>query len=380
LWFGKTLLIFEIYSFDMVVPEKIPNLYESVKNILDNTFRKVYRAANTAMVTAYWEIGRLIVEEEQNGASRADYGKQVLKELSEKLTSEFGRGYSVTNLKNFRLFYLVFPEVFQQNSMANPDLPIRQTLSDELSWSHFCLLMRVENKVAREFYRKEAALQNWSVRALDRQISTLYYERIISSRDENPVKAEAEKSIRALVESPRDFIKDPYILEFLQLKPEVSYLEKTLESALLENLHSFILELGRGFAFVGRQYHLNVDSEHYYIDLVFYNYILKCFVLIDLKVGKLTHQDVGQMDMYVRLFEEKIRQSDDNPTIGIILCSQQNESVIKYSVLAESKQLFSSKYKLYLPSEEELKNEIERDRIHIENQLQEQFVKYQTKK
>jgi predicted nuclease of restriction endonuclease-like (RecB) superfamily len=259
-------------------------------------------------------------------------------------------------------------------------MQIRQTLSSELSWSHYSLLMRVENPKAREFYMKEAATQNWSVRALDRQISTLYYERIISSRDQLPVKEEAEQSIRALVESPRDFIKDPYILEFLKLKPETSYLEKTLESALIENLHSFILELGRGFAFVSRQYHLNVDSDHYYIDLVFYNFILKCFVLIDLKVGKLTHQDVGQMDMYVRLFEEKVRQPDDNPTIGIILCSQQNESVIKYSVLAESKQLFSSKYKLYLPTEEELKNELERDRIHIENQLQEQFVNYQTQK
>lgn len=360
--------------------EKNSNLFESVKSLLDSAYRNVYRAANTSMVTAYWEIGRLIIEEEQNGAVRADYGKQVLKELSVKLTSEFGRGYSVTNLKNFRMFYSVFPEVFQPNSIANPDLPIRQTLSAELSWSHFCLLIRVENQVAREFYTKEATLQNWSVRALDRQISTLYYERIISSSDKTKVKEEAEKSIWALAESPRDFIKDPYILEFLKLKPETSYLEKTLENALLENLHSFILELGRGFAFVGRQYHINVGIDHYYIDLVFYNYILKCFVLIDLKVGKLTHQDVGQMDMYVRLFEEKVRQADDNMTIGIILCSQQNESVIKYSVLAESKQLFSSKYKLYLPTEEELKNEIERDRIHIENQLQEQFFNYQTKK
>jgi hypothetical protein len=193
------------------------------------------------------------------------------------------------------------------------------------------------------------------------------------------VKKEAEEKTQPLVESPRDFIKDPYILEFLKLTPDNAYLEKTLESSLLENLHSFILELGKGFAFVGRQYHMNVENEHYYIDLVFYNYILKCFVLMDLKVGKLTHQDVGQMDMYVRLFEEKIRQKNDNPTIGIILCSQQNESVIKYSVLAESKQLFASKYKLYLPTEEELKKEIERDRIHIENELREQFVKYQTK-
>lgn len=359
---------------------QIPNLFQAVKNILNTATSNVYRAANSAMVTAYWEIGRLIVEEEQGGALKADYGKNVLKDLSANLTSEFGRGYSVSNLKNFRQFYLVFPDVCKMNTTDNSVLPIRQTLSSVLSWSHFCLLMRVENQAAREFYQKESIQQNWSVRALDRQISTLYYERIISSRDKNPVKLEAEKSIQALTESPRDFIKDPYILEFLRLKPENSYLEKSLEAALLENLHSFILELGRGFAFVSRQYHINAGAEDYYIDLVFYNYILKCFVLIDLKVGKLTHQDVGQMDMYVRMFEEKIRQADDNPTIGIILCSQQNESVIKYSVLAESKQLFSSKYKLYLPTEEELKAELERDRIHIENQLQEQFAKYQTNK
>lgn len=360
-------------------PVPISSLFQSVKTILDTASRNVYRAANSAMVAAYWEIGRLIVEEEQGGSLKADYGKNVSRELSANLTMEFGRGYSVSNLKNFRQFYLVFPEIGQQIPDGNYNLPIRQTLSGELNWSHYCLLIRVENQVAREFYRKESILQNWSVRALDRQISTLYYERIISSRDQNPVKLEAEKSIKVLAESPRDFIKDPYILEFLRLKPENSYLEKTLESALLENLHSFILELGRGFAFVGRQYHINAGTENYYIDLVFYNYILKCFVLIDLKVGKLTHQDVGQMDMYVRMFEEKIRQTDDNPTIGLILCSQQNESVIKYYVLAESKQLFSSKYKLYLPTEEELKTELERDRIHIENQLQEQFVHYQTK-
>ncbi len=355
-------------------------MYESVKQVLNSAWKNVYRAANTNMVTAYWQIGRLIVEEEQNGASRAGYGKMVLKELSEKLTAEFGRGYSVTNLKNFRLFYLVFPDLFHSNLPADSKIQIRQTVSGELSWSHFCLLMRVESPEARDFYIKETVSQNWSVRALDRQISTLYYERIISSQDKNAVQKEAEENTGQLAESPRDFIKDPYILEFLKLNPANSYLEKTHENSLIENLHSFILELGKGFAFVSRQYHLNVENEHFYVDLVFYNYILKCFVLIDLKVGKLTHQDVGQMDMYVRLFEEKVKQADDNPTIGIILCSQHNESVIKYSVLAENKQLFSSKYKLYLPTEEELKNEIERDRIHIENRLQEEFVKYHSKK
>jgi predicted nuclease of restriction endonuclease-like (RecB) superfamily len=354
-------------------------LYESIKLVLNSAYKNVYRAANSGMVTAYWQIGRLIVEEEQGGSNRAAYGKQVLKDLSDKLTAEFGKGYTEPNLRNFRQFYLTFPDICQANEESETLSPIRYTLCSELSWSHFRLLIRIENETARVFYMKEASSQNWSVRALERQISTLYYERIISSQDRFLVKKEAEEKTNALTESPRDFIKDPYILEFLGLKPMSSYLEKTLESALLENLHTFILELGRGFAFVSRQYHIAVDSEHYYVDLVFYNYILKCFVLIDLKVGKLTHQDVGQMDMYVRLFEDKIKQPDDNPTIGIILCSQQNESVIKYSVLSDSKQLFSSKYKLYLPTEEELKNEIERDRIHIENELREQIVKYQTK-
>lgn len=266
-----------------MTPATNHQLYESVKQVLNSVWKNVYRAANASMVTAYWQIGRLIVEEEQNGASRASYGKMVLKELSEKLTLEYGRGYSVTNLKNFRQFHLVFPDLFYSNLLTDGEFQIRQTVSGELSWSHYCLLIRVENKAAREFYMKETSLQNWSVRALDRQISTLYYERIISSRDKNSVKKEAEENALALANSPRDFIKDPYILEFLRLKPESSYLEKTLENSLIENLHSFILELGRGFAFISRQYHLNVDSEHYYIDLVFYNYILKCFVLIDLK-------------------------------------------------------------------------------------------------
>lgn len=355
------------------------NLFESVKYVLDSAYKNVYRTTNTSMVIAYWQIGKLIIENEQNGSVRADYGKKVLKELSEKLSIEFGKGFTESNLRNFRQFYVIFLGICKEIPGLDSEIQKRYTLCSELSWSHFRLLMRVENQAARDFYIKETSLQNWSVRALDRQISTLYYERIISSRDKTSVKKEAEENTLALVDSPRDFIKDPYILEFLRLKPGSSYLEKTLENSLIENLHSFILELGRGFAFVSRQYHLNVGSEHYYIDLVFYNYILKCFVLIDLKVGKLSHQNVGQMDMYVRMFEEKIRQTDDNPTIGIILCSQQNESVIKYSVLAENKQLFSSKYKLYLPTEEELRNEIERDRIHIENQMHEQFVKYHSK-
>lgn len=360
------------------VPQQ--QLFESVRQVLNSAWKNVYRATNSNMVVAYWQIGRLIVEDEQNGESRADYGKMILQELSGKLTEEFGRGFSVTNLKNFRKFYLTFPEIQGLHGETDDQMQKSQTLSDLLSWSHYCLLMKVEDIEARNFYIQESINQNWSVRALDRQISTLYYERLLSSQDKLAIQQEAESKTNDLKDSARDFIKDPYILEFLKLTPGNTYLEKTLENSLLENLQAFILELGKGFAFVGRQYHINVGNEHYYIDLVFYNYILKCFVLMDLKVGKLTHQDVGQMDMYVRLFEEKIRQNDDNPTIGIILCSQQNESVIKYSVLAENKQLFTSRYKLYLPTEEELKKEIERDRIHIENRLQEEFVKYYSKK
>ena len=217
------------------------HLFETVKHLLDSAYKNVYRTANTTMVTTYWQIGRLIVEEEQNGAARANYGKMVLKELSGKLTSEYGRGYSVANLKNFRQFYLVFPDIFTSRGQADSELEIRQTLSSELSWSHFCLLMRVENQAAREFYMKETSLQNWSVRALDRQISTLYYERIKSSQDKMAVQKEAKERTLKLVDSPRDFIKDPYILEFLKLNPANSYLEKTLENSMIENLHSFIL-------------------------------------------------------------------------------------------------------------------------------------------
>jgi len=252
---------------------------------------------------------------------------------------------------------------------SDSEAQILSTVWRELSWSQYKLLMRVENPDARAYYIKEAVEQNWGVRGLERQINSFYYERILSSKNKKAVQKEAKQKTKALAPHITDFIKEPYVLEFLQIKPSEHLYESELEQALLNNIQHFLLELGKGFSFVSRQQHIDADTEHYYIDLVFYNYILKCFVLIDLKVGKLAHQDVGQMDMYVRMYEEKFKQPGDNPTIGLILCSEQNESVIKYSVLKENKQMFSSRYKLYLPSEKELKAELNKDRALIEAEI-----------
>lgn len=377
-----------------------PTLFVSVKNILQQAQGSAYKAVNSVMVVAYWHVGRLIVEDEQHGSHKAEYGKAVLQGLSDRLNNEFKGGYSIQNLRSFRQFYLTYPEIRstlwseskEDKTIAvtgvsdrNKKLPIRSTpwsesaeaqiLSTqwrELSWSQYKLLMRVENPDARAYYIKEAVEQNWGVRGLERQINSFYYERILSSKNKIAVKKEAANKTKPLAPQITDFIKDPYVLEFLQIKPSEHLYESELEQALINNIQHFLLELGKGFAFVSRQQHIDADTEHYFIDLVFYNYVLKCFVLIDLKVGKLTHQDVGQMDMYVRMYEEKFRQQGDNPTIGLILCSEQNESVIKYSVLKENKQLFSSRYKLYMPTEKELKAELDKDRALIEAQLKQQ--------
>ena len=309
------------------------------------------------MVLTYWEIGRLIVEEEQQGKERADYREFLIVSLAKRLQKEFGSGYSQANLRNFRQFFLLFP--------------IRYALRSELTWTHYRLIMRVENAKARAFYESETVLSNWSTRALERQIHTFYYERIVSSRDKESVAREADEKTTPLSMSPRDFIKDPYILEFLDIKPHESLYETDLEQLIMDNLQRFILELGRGFAFVARQQYIRADNDDFFIDLVFYNYMLKCFVLIDLKMGKLTHQDVGQMDMYVKMYEDKFKLEGDNPTIGIILCSEKNEAVVKYSVLNDSDQLFASKYVLYLPTEAELKAELERERLLAELKLKE---------
>lgn len=301
--------------------------------------RQVVHSINTAMVITYWEIGKRIVEEEQDGNERATYGKFLLKRLAKDLTVEFGKGFDESNLRYMRLFYKAFP--------------IRDAVRHELGWTHYRLLLRVENEEARMFYLAEAAQCAWSSRQLERQISSFYYQRLLSSQHKEIVKAEATASNDT--PTPSNLLKNPYILEFLDLKENKDYLEADLENGLINKLQVSLLELGKGFSFVARQQRITTDAgKHYYIDLVFYNYLLKCFVLIDLKVGTLTPQDVGQMDLYVRLYEKQKRTDTDNPTIGIILRSQNDKTVVEYSVLAENKQLFSAQYTLYMPTEEEL--------------------------
>lgn len=325
--------------------------YEAVADLLRNARSNAYRAVNFVMVEAYWNIGRMIVEEEQQGQERAEYGAFVIKNLSLRLTEEFGKGFSEQSLRNFRQFFFCFP--------------IRSTLRSELAWSHFKLLIRVENEAARAYYTAEAASQNWSTRALERQINSLYYERLLMSRDKSPVIDEMREKTAPLTPTPQDFIKDPYVLEFLGIKDNPHFREQELEQAIIDQLQAFMLELGRGFAFVARQQRISTETKDFFVDLVFYNFLLKCFVLIDLKNGELTHQDIGQMDLYVRIYEDTIKGSDDNPTVGIILCTEKDQTVVRYSALNESSQLFASKYRLYLPSEEELVAEIERERALV---------------
>ncbi|MDO9302266.1 MAG: PDDEXK nuclease domain-containing protein, partial [Anaerolineales bacterium] len=290
-------------------------LVTDIQSILNTARQKSYSAVNFAMVEAYWKIGRRIVEEEQKGKGRADYGTQLIKSLSDSLTGEFGKGFSAANLRSFRQFYLTFP-----------DVEICYTLCSKLSWSHSRLIMRVENPLAREYYLKEAAEQTWSVRVLERNIHTLYYERLLASQDKKSALAN-EASFEK--HSPANFIKDPYVLEFLQLSEDPMASEEEMETAIISKLQKFLLELGKGFSFVGRQVRISTETSHFYIDLVFYNYLLKCFVLIDLKVEKLTHQDIGQMDMYVRLYNDLKRVEGDNPAIGIILCTNKDETIAR---------------------------------------------------
>jgi len=328
------------------------SIYVEVRNIIEHTRDNVYKSINFNMVLAYWNIGKIIVEEEQKGSNRAEYGTFLIKTLAERLTNEFGRGFNKSNLKYMRQFYSAFP--------------IRQALLGELSWTHYRLLSSIEKENARSFYLVETTRNKWSTRELERQMDSLLYERLALSKDPAEVKKLSTQG--QLIKTSKDLIKDPYILEFLGIKKQQNFLEKDLEDLLISRLQEFLLELGAGFAFVDRQKRITIDGDHYYIDLVFYNYILKCFVLIDLKLGKLTHQDIGQIDFYVRYFEKEEKQPGDNPTIGLILCSNKNEAMVKYTLLNESKNLFASKYKLYLPSEEELKKELTREREFIEQE------------
>lgn len=292
------------------------------------------------------------MEHEQEGSLRSGYGKSVLQELSKRLTGEFGKGFSVRTLQQMKKFYVTFPNT--------------NALRSQLTWTHYRLLLSVENDQARRWYMDEAVASAWSSRQLERQISTMYYERLLASRDKEPVKSEAAELMTPL--TTEDFIKDPYVLEFLDLKNYPALRESDLEQALIDKLQEFLLELGRGFCFVARQKLMRYEDEDFYLDLVFYHSILKCHVLIDLKVGKLTHGDIGQMDSYIRMFDALYRNDDDNPTIGIILCSQKNEAIVKYSVLNDAQQIFASRYRLELPTAEELQREIEFERKRIEEQ------------
>ena len=328
------------------------DIYSQIKETLLLSRSQAYSAVNFAMVQAYWNIGRIIVEHEQNGSLRAEYGKGVLQHLSERLSDEFGKGFDVRNLQQMKKFYAMFP--------------IANALRSQLTWTHYRALLRVENDAARNWYMEESVRAGWSSRQLERQISTLYYDRLLSSRNKAPVVKEADKLMEPL--AAEDFIKGPYVLDFLDLKNYPALRESDLEQALIDKLQEFLLELGRGFCFVARQKLMRYEDEDFYLDLVFYHSILKCHVLIDLKLGKLTHGDVGQMDSYIRMFDALYKNEDDNPTIGMILCSQKNEAIVKYSVLNDAKQVFASKYQLTLPSAEELKREIEAERRRIEEQ------------
>jgi len=327
------------------------HFYQDILQILESARKQTYAAIHTQMVQAYWLLGKRIVEEEQQGQHKAHYGDALLKNLSVALSKEFGKGFSYANLRNFRQFYLTYPD--SQNCY---------TLCSKLTWSHNRLIMRVENENARFFYLKEASSQNWSVRTLERNINTFYYQRLLSSQ--SPQLADDTEKMQV-----HDFIKDPYVFEFLNIPEGTISKEKELETAFITNLQAFLLELGRGFSFVSRQFRISTETSHFYIDLVFYNYILKCFVLFDLKIDKLTHQDTGQMDMYIRMFDDLKKQADDNPTIGIILCAEKDETVVKYSILNEHKQLFASKYLPFLPTEAEFIAEIEREKLLLKGLL-----------
>ena len=326
------------------------NFYKHIKEILATARSKAYSAVNFVMVEAYWEIGKSIVER-QGGNPTAEYGTKLIEELSKQMTADFGKGFTVTNLKYMRQFYLAFPN--------------RHALRDQLSWTHYRLIIKVDDPQARAFYVEECAKANWSTRQLERQINTFSYQRLLASRNDYAVVEDTTK--REPAKSPEDIIRDPYVLEFLGLEQSASFYESDLEQALIDHLQKFLLELGRGFSFVARQKHINFDGRHFYIDLVFYNYILKCFVLIDLKTGDLNHQDIGQMQMYVNYYTRELMNEGDNPPIGIVLCSDRSDAIVKYTLPEGNSQIFASKYMLYIPSEEELKREIKAERKALED-------------
>ena len=332
---------------------EIPDLYTALRDLVAHAQAQAVRQVNATLVELYWRIGQRLVEAEQGGAARAEYGQGVLRDVAARLTAEFGKGYEERNLRHMRQFYQLFP--------------IRNALRSELSWSHYRLMLRVQDPAARTWYMTEAATQNWSSRALDRQIGVLYYERLLRSQaPATSVRQEAADHTAELPPSPLDFLRDPYVLEFLGAQAMPHLHERDLEQGLLAHLQHFLLELGKGFAFVARQQRISVGQTDFYVDLVFYNYLLRCFVLVDLKVGALTHQDVGQMDTYVRVYEAHHKLPGDNPTLGLVLCSEKNDAVVKYSFLAESSQLFAASYQLHLPTEAELRTKLLHDRALLD--------------
>ena len=322
--------------------------YETVRSYIVKAQSDIYKAVNSAMVIAYWNIGKKIYEVCGEN-ERAGYGKQLLMYLSDKLTDEFGKGYTISNLKNMRQFYRIF-----QN---------RYALRSELSWTHYRSLMRVKDETARQFYLEEAISCGWSSRQLDRQINSFYYQRILASKD----KASVADEINKLEPKPEyeKIIKDPYVLEFLDLPANVHFYESDLEQAVIDHIQKFLLELGKGYSFVARQKHFDVDGRHFYIDLVFYNYILKCFVLVDLKIGELTHQDIGQMQMYVNFYTRNLMNEGDNPPIGIVLCADKSDTMVEYTLPDDNKQIFAAKYLPYMPTKEELKKELNLGDLNI---------------
>lgn len=330
----------------------VDQIYQRISDVLSDARGRAWQAVNTAMVSAYWEIGRIIVEEEQKGESRAEYGTYMLDVLSERLTADFGKGFDRTNVSKMRAFYLGYP--------------IIDALRPQLTWTHYRLLLRVEKPDARAFYETEAVNARWSTRELERQINSMLFERLALSRDKAGVMELAKKGHE--IYQPTDLVKDPYVLEFTGIRQDERFIEKDLESALIDKLQQFLLELGKGFAFIGRQQRITLDGRHFFIDLVFYNRLTRSFVLIDLKIGDLTHQDLGQMQMYVNYYQREMTEEWENPPIGIILCADKSDAVVRYTLPEGSKQIFASRYKLYLPTEEELRAEIIRDRDMIEQE------------
>ena len=357
-------------------------LVNDLRSIVNKARSKAFAAVNHSLVERNWRIGQRIVEEEQNGASRAEYGKHVIEVASAALTKEFGKGFSETNIMNFKKFYLKFKELTIPQTLSEEFKKQKhQTLSDEssllpqkgqtqsaqfelrlLPWSHYERLIRVEDKKAREWYAKEAFEQGWSFRTLNRNINTLYYERLLMSKKKQPVVNEMQDKTKAYQQDKLEYIKSPVVLEFLGLPEDTSLAESKLETAIINNLEKFLMEMGKGYALVARQQHIRTEENDYYIDLVFYNYLIKSFILVDLKVNRITYQDVGQMDMYLQMYDKMKKGPDDNPTIGIILCTETDSDVARYSTLAKNDQMFAAKYKLYLPDKEDLKREIERQK------------------